>query len=68
MVIVVQEQDVYGLTLKRTIVEVALIRKVTVKKNVATQMLAKMHILHYLKDVIADRAGKELAVKMVSTI
>jgi len=49
-------------------VEAALIRTVTVKKNVATQMLAQMHILHYLKDVIADRAGKELAVKMVSTI
>lgn len=48
--------------------ENALIRTVTVKQNVATQMLAKMHIIHDLRDVLADWAGKELAVKMVSTI
>ena len=38
------------------------------KQKVATEMLAKMHIIQNMKDVIADRAGKELAVKMVSTI
>lgn len=48
--------------------EVALIRRVTVKQKIATEMLAKMHIMQNMKDVIADRAGKELAVNMVSTI
>ena len=48
--------------------ENAVIRSVTVKQKVATEMLAEMHIIHYLWDVFADRAGKELAVNMVSTI
>ena len=48
--------------------ENAVIRSVTVKQNVATEMLAEMHIIHYVRDVLADRAGKELAVDMVSTI